>query len=302
MRILITGAKGFVGTRLTKALQKKGHTIIGFDRDDGNLLTEEGLANIRSKRFEAVYHLAAQLDETAPDLWETNVEGTKNLLEICKRRELERFILLNPIGLLGETKHPAKEDDPYNPKTRYEKSKAEAERIVMDYRLKHQIPYTIIRSTIIYGPNRFWKQIFQAAKENYPMIGKGDNYFHLIYIDDVINFLVLALKPEARNQIYNLAGPDVHTYHDTYKMICKALHKRFPSQTINPIAAKAAGVAYLARAKVRREKPKVTMLPSSIDRLLRNRIVDISKAKALGYKPKFKLEKGLTKAIKELKI
>lgn len=301
MRILVTGATGFVGSRLVKALEKKGHTVVGFG-SEADLTTEEGLSKIRSKRFEVVYHLAAELDETSSKIWATNSEGTRNLLELCKRRELERFILLNPIGVLGETKIPSREDDPYNPKTQYEKSKAEAERIVMDYRLKHQINYTIIRSTIIYGPNRFWKQIFKAAKAHYPMIGKGENYFHLIYVDDVVQFLVLALSPQARNQIYNLAGPDVHSYRETYRMICKALHKRFPSNTINPIAAKAAGVAYLARSRLRGEKPDVTLLPSSIDRLLRNRIVDLSKAKTLGYKPRYKLEKGLAKTIKELKF
>ncbi len=301
MRILVTGATGFIGKRLVKALKKQGHTVIGFG-SDANLLTNDGLAKIKGKRFEAVYHLAANLDELDPALWSVNVEGTRNLLELCKRRDLERFILLGPIGVLGETINPAKEDDPYNALTKYEKSKEEAERIVMDYRLKHQIPYTIIRSTIVYGANKFWEQIFKAAKQGYPLIGKGDNFFHLVYVDDVVNFLVLALKPEARNQIYNVAGPDNLTYKQTYKLICKALHKRFPSDSINPIAAKAAAFAHVARSKVKGEKPKVTLIPASIDRLLRNRIVDISKAKAIGYRPRFTLEKGLAKAVKELKI
>ncbi len=300
MRILVTGATGFVGSRLVKALEKKGHTVIGFGSKGGNLLTEEGLSNIRSKRFDAVYHLAAELDETSPALWDANVEGTRNLLEICKRRGIYRFVLLSTIGVLGNAAHPLREDDPYNPFTRYEKSKAEAERIVMDYRLKHQIPYTIVRSTIIYGPNRFWKQIFEAAKQGYPMIGKGDNQFHLVYVDDVVQFLLLALKPEAQNQIYNLAGPDTYSYRGTYKLICKAIHRRFPSKAVSPIAAKAAGIAYLAKAKLKGERPNVTLLPSSIDRLLRNRIVDISKAKAIGYSPKYPLEKGLLKTAKEL--
>ncbi|MCK4327140.1 MAG: NAD(P)-dependent oxidoreductase [Candidatus Diapherotrites archaeon] len=299
MRILVTGATGFVGKRLVQALKKKGHTVIGFG-SEANLLTEDGLSRIRSKRFEVVYHLAAELDESR-QLWKLNVEGTRNLLDLCKRRDLERFILLGPIGVLGETRSPAREDDPYAPKTKYEKSKEEAERIVMDYRLKHQIPYTIVRSTIIYGPNRFWGQILKAAENNYPMIGRGENSFHLVYIDDVIDFLLLCLKPDARNQIYNLAGPDVLSYRDTYKLICKLMHKRFPSDQVNPIAAKAASLAYLARSKVTPGESNVTMLPSSIDRLLRNRVVDITKAQSIGYKPKYKLEKGLAKTIKELK-
>lgn len=300
MRILVTGATGFIGSRLVRALVAKGHDVVGFDRKNGDLTTKEGLKSIRSEQFDAVYHLAAQLDESAGDIWKVNAEGTRNLLEQCKDRRLERVIILGPIGVLGETKQPAREDDPYNPQTEYEKSKAEAERIVVDYRLKHQIPYTIVRSTIIYGPNRFWQGIINAAKSGYPMIGSGDNAFHLVYVDDVVDFLVLALSPAARNQIYNIAGPDVHTYRETYQLICKLLRKRFPTQEVNPAVAKAGAMAYQARARFRNEVPDVTKLPSSIDRLLRNRVVDIKKAKALGYKPKYRLEKGLAKTIKEL--
>lgn len=229
MRILVTGASGFVGSRLVKELAKE-HDVLAFSRSNpdlpakfvqGDLLDEKSVQALRKLTFEVVYHLAASLDESDPSMWDVNVEGTRKLLEACKNKKLERFILLSSSGVLGETKEPAKEDDAYNPQTHYEKSKAEAERLVMDYKLRHQIPYTIMRAPIIYGPNKFWGQILSAARSGYPMIGKGDNYFHLLFIEDAVQALKLALNPVARNQIYHIAGPDPHTYRETYEIIAK---------------------------------------------------------------------------------
>ncbi|MCD6522600.1 MAG: NAD(P)-dependent oxidoreductase [Candidatus Diapherotrites archaeon] len=311
MRILITGATGLVGKRLLKRLSKK-HNIIAVSRKKGkirgakkiivaDITNPSDLIPLKDEQFDVVYHLAAELDENSHSVWDTNVEGTRNLLEICKEKDIQRFIFLSSIGVLGEAKHPLVEDDPYNPQTMYEKSKAEAERIIMDYRLRYQIPYTIIRSTIICGPNAFWKEIFGAAKRETPIIGSGKNYWHLVYVDDVVDALVLAMQPQAKNQIYHVAGPDVHTYEETYKIIRKVLHLRFKPKRIPVALAKAAAIAHETKSKISGERPSITKMRSSIQRLVRNRIIDISKAKKeLGFNPKYNLEKALEKTAKEL--
>ncbi|MCD6414913.1 MAG: NAD(P)-dependent oxidoreductase [Candidatus Diapherotrites archaeon] len=309
MRILVTGADGFVGSRLVKKLSEN-HSVLAFSRSKkeipgakqvivGDVLKD--LSGLRKKHFDVVYHLAAVLDESNPELWSVNVEGTRNLLELCKNRNVERFVYTSSIGVLGETKEPAEEDFPYNPQTKYEKSKAEAERLVMDYRLKYRIPYTIVRSTIVYGPNSFWKQIFEAAREGYPIIGSGSNYFHLVYVDDFVDALVAVLDLRAQNQIYHVAGPDVYSYKETYHMIAKALGAKAPDKHVPVSLAKAMALAHETRAKLQREKPKLTMMRASIARLVRNRIVSTKKIeKELGFKPNYPLEKGLKKTVQEL--
>jgi nucleoside-diphosphate-sugar epimerase len=134
------------------------------------------------------------------------------------------------------------------------------------------------------------------------MIGRGDNFFHIIYIDDVIQALSLVLNPIARNQIYHIAGPDIHTYKETYVLITNALGISMPTHTIPAFAVKAAAFAHEVQSKAMGTKPHIALMRTSIDRLIRNRIIDISKAKEqLGYKPKFTVEKGLKKTVKELK-
>jgi nucleoside-diphosphate-sugar epimerase len=309
MRILVTGATGFLGQRLVKELAK-AHEVLAFGRSnadlpasfvEGDLLDAPSVDSLKKRTFDVVYHLAACLDESDPKLWEINVEGTRRLLEACKGKKLERFILVGPSGVLGETNTPAREDAAYNPGTLYEKSKVEAEHLVMDYRLKHQVNYTIIRAPIIYGPNRFWKQIFSAARHGFPLIGQGHNLFHLVYVDDVVDALVLALKPVARNQIYHVAGPDVKTYKETYEMICEALGVPMTKATVPAALMKGVAFAHEVQSKAMGMRPNVTLMRASIERLIRNRVLDISKAKRdLGFKPKYTLARGLAKTVKEL--
>jgi nucleoside-diphosphate-sugar epimerase len=310
MEILVTGGSGFLGTPLVQALQKKGHRVTVLDQaasrvaDDsivGSLLDEATLAKVRARKFGAVYHLAAVLDEASPALRQVNVEGTRLLLEACKDMQLERFIFTSPIGVLGESSRPLREDDAYNPETPYEKSKAEAEHIVTNYFLRHRMPYTIVRMTIVYGPNDFWRQILEAARKKFPIIGSGKNQWHLLYVDDAVQALVLALGPKAKNQIYNIAGPDSHTYEETYKIIAKAIGSRPPSRRVPVEVAKAGALLHELQSKVKGERPKVTLMRASIDRLVRNRVVDIGKAcHELGFAPTFTLEKGMARTAKAL--
>ena len=309
MRILVTGATGFVGRHLVNELVKK-HKVLALSRDPdkardilpenveiirGDITDRESLKGLRRKRIDVVYHLAAEIDESSKRLWEINVTGLRNILDVFRNKRLERFIYLSSIGVLGGTSIPAKENFPYNPETRYEASKAEAERIIADYWLKYQIQYTIIRSTIIYGPNKVWAGIINAAKKGFPLIGSGENKFHLIYIDDVVSALVLALSPIARNKTYNIAGPDSLTYKETYNIICKILGSKMPSMKVPRSAAIAFASIY---SKV---NSNLTVNPANIKRLTRNRIVDYSLAeRELGWKPVTHLEKGMRITIKEL--
>ena len=299
MRILITGASGFVGKRLALRLLGEGHEVILFSRKNpglptafikGDVLDRKASEKCFKKMPDIIYHLAASLDETDPLLEKVNIEGMKNFL----RKGIKRFILLSSVGVLGESKFPLSEDMPQNPETRYEKSKAAQERILME----SGIPFTIIRSTIIYGPNSFWKRIILAAKKGYPMIGSGKNFWHLVHIDDVIEALILALKKEAENEIFNIADGDPKTYGEIYEEICRALGAKMTEKKIPVLAA-------LLYAKIMEiaGKSDVTTRTSSIRRLVRNRIVDISKARSvLGYEPKVSFEEGIRRTIKELGI
>ncbi|MCK5334070.1 MAG: NAD(P)-dependent oxidoreductase [Candidatus Aenigmarchaeota archaeon] len=310
MKILITGGTGFLGSRLVKALVKKSHKVailsrlkdtrlerIGAKFVLGSVLDLDAVTSaVRGK--DIVYHLAANLNESDPDMYSTNVIGTQNVVEACKKYKVKRIILSSSIGVLGHADKPAIEEMPYNPSTKYEKSKTDAEKIVR----KGKVPFTIMRTTIILGPNRFWEQIIHAAEKNYPLVGSGSNFWHIVYIDDAVDALLLATGKKAKNQIYNIANSDPHTYKETYFAICDALEIARPKKQVPLWLANLAALMHETKCRLLGKRPKVTKMRASIARLVRNRIVSIDKAeKELGYKPKYGLEKGIKATVKTLR-
>ena len=311
MRILITGGTGFLGKRLAKEALKRGALVAVFSRrpDEelqrlgakiiiGDILSREQLKTA-FEGYDVVYHLAAELDESSPDLWALNVEGTRNVVNACKACGVKRIIFSSSIGVLGESKAALTEDAPYAPGTEYEKSKAAAERLVM----ASGLPYTIARITIIYGPNRFWSKIFAAAKKGYPIIGSGRNYWHIVHVDDAVDALIRMLRPVARNQVYNIADGEPHTYGEVYKNIAKALEIPAPEKHVPVWLANLGAFIYETKCRIRGKKPNATMMRASIRRLVRNRIVSIEKAaRDLGYSPKYSLEDGIKKTLDEMNV
>ncbi|MEM7819699.1 MAG: NAD(P)-dependent oxidoreductase [Candidatus Aenigmatarchaeota archaeon] len=309
MLTFVTGGTGFIGKRLVKKLKEKGDDVIVFSRHEDKELSDIGvkfvIGNIIDKEdlrkafpVDFVYHLAANLDESDPLMFDTNVSGTKNIVELSKEYGTKGIILLSSCGVLGNTKI-ADENSSYNPKTKYEKSKAEAEKIVIN----SGINYAIIRAPIIIGPNEIWLNIIKAAKNKYPIIGSGKNHFHLAYVDDVVDFMILARESKnALNQIFNIATPDIPTYKEVYKMICDELGIEMPRRHMPVFLIKLIASLHLISCKIKRKKPKLVFMKSSIDRLIRDRIVSIEKAKKLlGFVPKIDTHTALKYTIQYFK-
>lgn len=307
MRILVTGGTGFLGKRLVEILQKE-HEVIALSKEGvkvpgaetitGDILDAASLKKAFERKPDIVYHLAAILDEHDPVLWKANVEGTRNVCDAAIAVGIKRMIFTSSAGVLGSGF--LKEDAPYNPETGYEKSKAEAEKILVQKCTSSRTPYTILRFPIVYGPNGYWFQILRAAEQGYPLIGKAENRWHLLHINDAIDALLLALNPRAENRIYNIASGDVHTYRETYAIIARALGLGMTKKGIPVWKAKMLARIYEGYCKLVGKKPKVTKMVASIERLVRDREVDISRARSeLGYSPRYDLVKGMQELAQE---
>lgn len=310
-RILVTGGTGFLGKRLVQKLLDEGHEVIVFSRNFHDDLPEDVkpvLGDIRDKdavrkafeKIDVVYHLAICLNESDPNMYEINTKGTQNVAELCKEHGVKQLIYMGSSGVLGETKTPAKEDFPYNPKTNYEKSKMKGELIVK----QSGVPYAIIRTTIIIGPNMIWAQIFEAAKRSYPIIGSGRNFFHLVYVDDVVSALdFVKNNPKALDQTFHIASKDTPTYIDVYRMICEELNVKMTEKHVSVSLAYLASYIHKLTRKIQGRQPSLTKSKSSIDRLIRNRVISIEKAKdVLGFEPRYSTREAIRETIKYLKI
>jgi len=306
-KILVTGGTGFIGNELVKKLSKR-HKVTVFDRTIKHVI--KGVKYIRGditdiqqvrkavKGNDYIYHLAAVLDETLPKktLFDINLGGTLSILEACKEEKIKRLIYLSTVGVMGNTEKQVDENYPYNPETNYEKSKAMAERAVLEYYKRYKLPVVIIRSALVYGPNQYTLKILQKARDVFPIIGSGQNKFHLIYINNLIIALLKSMKNGNDGNVYIVADNDVHTYEEYYKIIREELNIDEEPRHIPIWFANLIALFYKIFGK------KSIISKEHISRLTRNRWYKITKAKRyLKYKPKYELRNGIKATIKYFK-
>jgi nucleoside-diphosphate-sugar epimerase len=299
MQILVTGSSGFVGKALVKELVRLGHTVEGFDASSGQNILELGQLKKAVKGKNVVFHLAALLDETkSKQMIEINVNGTENVIEASAKEGIEQLIYLSTAGVHALAKGKVNEKSEIVPETRYETSKARAEKIVWES--QEMLPITIIRSALILGPNNYWKGIAKLASKNFPIIGSGENHFQTIYINDLVSALTFVLaKEECFGEVYLAAGEDAPTLKKLYTMIREELGIKGEVKTIPLWVGKALAIVYLLKSKLTGKKTVV--LPQHVKRLVRERYYSTEKIKAAGWKAKVGLEEAVQKTLKELK-
>ena len=163
----MTGSNGFIGKNVVPLLKKKSHRVAEFSKSLGNDITNFNQVNASMKNVDAVIHLAAVIDEAAPLelMRKINVDGTRNVLEAAAKNKIKRFVYASTIGVYGGFDGIAKEDQPYNPQSNYEKTKTEAEKLVLEY--QEVLPITVLRPPYVVGANETWKQAVKTAKKGF---------------------------------------------------------------------------------------------------------------------------------------
>lgn len=225
MRILVTGASGFVGKNLCYFLKKQGHEIISVVRDKTKCL--EGFQNyiighidkntdwkLILKGVDTVFHLAAKAHNNGyrsqhvlEELREINVYSSKKLAYESIDANVKKFIFLSSIGVNGSRTYgiPFSMNDPLNPKTPYAKSKKEAEDVLKLAFKNTHTDLVVIRSPLIYGSDApgNTKLIMNFIKKNIPLpFGAVSNKRSFIGIDNLISILELCMHNEkAANKV-----------------------------------------------------------------------------------------------------
>ena len=217
MNILITGAAGFIGSHLAKALTEQRHSVRGLlmPREDGDALEALGVDIRRgdltrpdslsgvTEDVDIVYHLAARtLDWGTRKQFEAiMVDGTRNLLEES-RGQVARFVYCSSIAALGLGKPLAGLDEDAPRRVSgipYCDTKIRSEDLVKEFCSQHGIAYTIIRPANVFGPGSVWvREVLDAFKRGpFPLINKGRAPGAFVYIDNLVDGMILAGLSEA---------------------------------------------------------------------------------------------------------
>ncbi|MFH1240652.1 MAG: NAD(P)-dependent oxidoreductase [Candidatus Diapherotrites archaeon] len=295
MKILVTGSAGFIGKKLVRALRRNRHQVIEFSHSKENDVTDFKQINSALKGVDVVYHLAAVLDETKKsEMRKVNVRGTENALEAAAKNNVQQFIYLSSIGVYGNFKGKADESFPVNPETEYEKTKADAEKLVWDY--QEMLPVTILRSALVMGANKYWEDIVNVIEKDLPMVGDGKNKWQTVYIEDLVSALVFVLgKEETFGEIYNIAEEDEPTLKELYFEIKRNLKMKLEFKSVSSFTGMSMSYFNLILGKNK------ILIPAHVKRLLKNRNYSISKIKKLGWKPRYNMTGSVVHTVNELK-
>lgn len=317
MKVLITGATGFVGSHTADRLLASGHQVRALTRTSsslkwldgkpvetigGNLLDPDTLQDAVTG-IDAVIHIAGvTASKTKQGFLEGNQLATRGLLEAVKKfnPELKRFVQASSLTAVGPSLDgtPATETTPCHPITTYGVSKRAAEEECE--RFREHFPVTIMRLAAVYGPRdtavlTFFQTVNKGLK---PLIGFQDKYVNLIHVGDVAQNLELGLiRPEAENQTYNVGSENQYTWREVSNLTAKILNKRgLTIKLPHTLVYSVAGISEFF--SLFQKKPSVLNWEKGRDMVQSHWTCSIDKAKRdLGYRQEFDLEKGITDTI-----
>jgi nucleoside-diphosphate-sugar epimerase len=216
MRVLVTGASGFVGGPTCAELRGRGHDVVALVRRPGSeppgtravrgdLADGDALAAaLREAAPEGVVHLAAETgsQRDASRIEEVNVRGMERLLAACRAAGVGRVVFVSTV-VTGDA-HGAvlTEDGPLPVETPYGRSKQEGERLLRDSGLEG----VVVRPGHVYGPGGWFVAEFVRRLRRpgrFAVVGRGDNFWDMVHVDDVAGALADALERAPACAVYH---------------------------------------------------------------------------------------------------
>ncbi len=291
--ILVTGASGRLGSSLIEALrptfgndiaaliQAGSQEINGVTNYSADIEKKESMEKAFNN-VDIVVHLAAIVSQYKfgkEKIFRVNVGGTKNVLEMCKEHSVKKIVFASSVDVYGANrKDLLSESSMLKPADAYGKSKAEAEKLIID----SGIDYVIFRMAVIYGPKfegSFFKVFDSVKRGNAYIIGDGSNLLSLIHIRDVVSAYMLAIQKNAHG-IYNLSDGMSYTQLYLYNLAAKLLGVEMTPKHVGKFAA-----MLLARLKGF-DTDELRFITS-------NRRIDTTKIrKELGFAPLVSINEG----------
>ena len=316
--IAITGATGFLGSHLTTRLLKEGQNLRLLARDIkkaerfkknvdklvvADICDREAVSAL-VEGCDVVIHLVSNFRTASgsPDSYRRiNVGGTKNVLEASKSAGVRRFIYCSTIGVHGHVNStPANEESPYNPGDLYQETKMEAELVCHDLMKQDEMDITIIRPCSMYGPGdmRMLKMFKMLVKHKFFLVGPCKEHFHAVYIDDIVNGFLRAIRtPGVGGETIIIGGKDYVPLEDYIATAAKAVGTpkptlRFPYWMFYFAAVVCESICVPLGIEPPLHRRRVRFYKN-------NRAFSIDKArKILQYEPKVDLEEGMRRTVK----
>jgi len=238
-RYLITGGSGFLGINLVRHLLAKGHPVsvidlVEFDYPDcaddvtfvqGDIRKDADVARAMAGA-DVVVHCAAALPlYPAAEIFSTDIDGTRKVLEHAEREGVKRFVHISTTAVYGiPDHHPLLEDDPKQGVGPYGIAKVEAERLCESFR-ERGLCVPILRPKSFIGPERLgiFAMFYEWARtgHGFPVLGNGRNLYQYLDVEDLCDAIHLAatLPPERADDVFNIGAKEFGTVRDDFQVV-----------------------------------------------------------------------------------
>ena len=218
-RVIITGADGFIGKRLTAPL-KDNYEIIFFDKTNGKDITQKN--HFEGVEGNYVIHLAGLTKNASEnEFFKVNVEGTLNVLEFCRKNKA-KIVFPSSAAVYGNAKYKISEDQPANPGSFYGVTKLMCENLCRFYNNKYHIPITILRIFNAYGPGQqtglLIPDIVSQLENDKITLGNSFPKRDFVYVDDIARAIVKSLDLDGF-EIINIGTGEYYSVKEIADMI-----------------------------------------------------------------------------------
>lgn len=315
-RALVTGATGFTGGHLARALVERGYDVRALVRDKQAVKAQELAAagieliegdigdaaavNRAAENMTHIFHIAAVFrSANHPDsyYYRINRDSVAHVLAAARTHGTRRVVHCSTGGVHGDVAEiPANEETAFNPGDVYQRSKLAGEDLARQA-MADGAPVSVVRPTAIYGPgdDRFLKLFRTIENGTFRMFGSGDIAYHMTYVDDMVQGLILAGEhPAAIGEVFLIGD-------DSYTTLNGLVNKVADTLAVKPPKLKLPVAPLMAAATL----CEFACKPLGIDPPLHRRRVafftkargfSVDKAKRLiGFQPEVPLELGLAR-------